>query len=329
MPLVSFITRTKNRNILLKRAIQSVFDQTIKDFEMIIVNDGGDKKALESEIDSMTGIDRSKIKVIHNPTSVGMEAASNIGIKSSDSKYLLIHDDDDSLHPIFLAEMLALLEKDEKKKGAICWSIRIIEKVLPNSKIEIVSKESFNNWLQGITIPRLLCDNSFPPISFLYKREVIKTVGLYDENLPVLGDWDFNVRFILNHDIYLVKKELAYYHHRTNLQSGDLSNSVIGGDAVHKEYQILLRNKWLREELISNKMGVGVVSALLKSIDGINDNVNYTRDNINQSIYNRNDIKIIEKEKYIDREFNVHTDGYDHLSLINHFKYKIKKRLGL
>jgi len=265
MPLVSVITRTKNRNLLLKRAIKSVFDQTFQDFEMVIVNDGGDKHALEAEINNITGIDKNKIKLIHNDTSKGMEAASNIGIKNSDSKYILIHDDDDTLHHDFLKEMLPCLETNENKKGVVCWSTFVYETIQPDSKVKFLSKQPFNHWLDGVTISSLLTNNMFPTNSFLYKREVLKEIGLYDESLPTLGDWDFNIRFILRHDIFIVKKELCYYHHRLNVQSGSLSNSVIGGSDAHKEYNIYLRNKWLREDLTKGKTGFGVISSLLNN----------------------------------------------------------------
>ncbi|MGR9051111.1 MAG: glycosyltransferase family 2 protein [Gammaproteobacteria bacterium] len=101
-PIVAIITRTKNRNILLRRAIESVLGQHFRNWLMVIVNDGGDAEAVDRLVAEYESQFRGRSKVIHNPNSLGMEAASNVGIKNSDSRYLVIHDDDDSWHPAFL-----------------------------------------------------------------------------------------------------------------------------------------------------------------------------------------------------------------------------------
>ncbi len=96
--MISIITRTKNRPILLKRAELSVFNQTRKDYEWIVVNDGGSPIAPSANF------------VIQYPRSKGMEAASNIGISTASRKYVVIHDDDDSWNPQFLEKMIYALE---------------------------------------------------------------------------------------------------------------------------------------------------------------------------------------------------------------------------
>jgi glycosyltransferase involved in cell wall biosynthesis len=70
---VAVITRTKNRAILLKRAIRSVLDQKYEDWTHVIVNDGGD--AGEFSVLAESGRIQGRVTVIDNP-SVGMEAAS-------------------------------------------------------------------------------------------------------------------------------------------------------------------------------------------------------------------------------------------------------------
>ena len=73
------ITRTKNRPILLKRALESVALQNYNSIEHIIINDGGCPIAVENEI--LAANLSTNIKVLHNESSIGMEAASNAGIK--------------------------------------------------------------------------------------------------------------------------------------------------------------------------------------------------------------------------------------------------------
>ncbi|MBE9593899.1 MAG: glycosyltransferase family 2 protein, partial [Proteobacteria bacterium] len=107
MNKVAIITRTLNRPILLRRAAQSILNQTFEDYIWVVVNDGGEKEPIN---DAVSNFPEDKVIVIHNPTRVGMEAASNIGLKSSESEYVVIHDDDDTWHPEFLKKTVSYLD---------------------------------------------------------------------------------------------------------------------------------------------------------------------------------------------------------------------------
>src|SRR6056297_895371 len=95
--------RTKDRPILLQRALQSVCHQTLGDWSLAIVNDGGDPRPVDQQVADLPAAHRQRITVLHHPESCGMEAASNAGLQALQSRYVLIHDDDDSLHPDFFA----------------------------------------------------------------------------------------------------------------------------------------------------------------------------------------------------------------------------------
>lgn len=100
---VSIITRTKNRPALLVRAIYSVLSQTHEDWELIIINDGGNKKCVEEVILKFASSLNNRLHIVHHEVSKGMEAASNAGLKLATGDFLIIHDDDDAWHPDFEA----------------------------------------------------------------------------------------------------------------------------------------------------------------------------------------------------------------------------------
>src|SRR5438445_225062 len=108
---VAVVMRTRNRPLLLRRAIGSVLAQTMADWEMIIVNDGGDGREVEGLVAAVSAHAAGRIRVVHHQRSLGMEAASNAGIAASESELLVTHDDDDSWEPAFLAECVGLLER--------------------------------------------------------------------------------------------------------------------------------------------------------------------------------------------------------------------------
>ena len=101
-PLVSIITRTKDRAVLLRRALSDCVKQTYDNFELIIVNDGGASSPVDALLEEFSSKLAGRARVIHNQVSQGMERASNQGIEASSGKYICIHDDDDTWAPSFL-----------------------------------------------------------------------------------------------------------------------------------------------------------------------------------------------------------------------------------
>jgi glycosyltransferase involved in cell wall biosynthesis len=81
-PSVSIITRTKDRPLLLERAIKSVLNQTYSEWIHVVVNDGGDAKSVQSLLDQYRTQYAGRLCLVTNNRSLGMEAASNVGLRS-------------------------------------------------------------------------------------------------------------------------------------------------------------------------------------------------------------------------------------------------------
>lgn len=261
MKKVSVITRTKNRNILLKRALKSVLSQSHTEWEMIIVNDGGDPGSVNELVSSIEEEARGRIQVLHNPESIGMEAASNLGISRATGEYLVIHDDDDSWTPEFLSISLRELEYQKKRipsvRGVVSRALRVIEEINQDTVLTH-DLEKFRPDVSTGLIPLadLLRENLFAPIQFLYERSVISEIGLYRADLPVLGDWEFNIRFARQYDIAHISDETAFYHHRVTDKSSPYGNSVIADNDRHRFYNQALKNEWLRNDLSSGRISI-------------------------------------------------------------------------
>ena len=243
---VAVITRTKNRNILLRRALDSVCGQTFRDFVWVIVNDAGEKEGVNA-VAAEAAKRGVEVKVLHREQSFGMEAASNAGIRSCESEYIVIHDDDDSWEPDFLRRTVEFLEHEPIFAGVITHTL-LVNEVIENGTVRTTSSYNFKPWLKSIYIMEMLMVNSFPPISFLYKRGMYDRIGGYDESLPVLGDWDFNIRFLMKADIGVIPEMLARYHHRDTITDADdvYGNTVNAGVCQHIRYDAILRNHYLR-----------------------------------------------------------------------------------
>lgn len=263
---VAVITRTKNRPVTLRRALSSVSRQSFRDFLWVVINDGGDADPVDMIAASarQTGL---RVVVVHNPESRGMEAASNTGIRSCDSEFLVIHDDDDTWDPEFLAATTAFLEAEPLYAGVVTHSTRIDE-VIEGDEIRVIRRTPWNPHLLSVYLIEMARVNSFPPISFLFRRSVLSEIGLFDESLPVLGDWDFHLRFLAARDIGVIARALAFYHHRENTV-GVYGNSVYDGISKHIRYDALLRNRMLRRDLANGRLGLGLLVNLARTQNGL------------------------------------------------------------
>lgn len=259
---VAIITRTKDRPITLERAMVSVLQQTYKDWIHVIVNDGGEQICVDKLVEKYKDEYEHRVNVIHNPKSLGMEAASNVGLNSCESKFVLIHDDDDSLDPRFLEVSVKALDECTipSVRGVVTHTNQIFEEVTEQS-ITFGHSQPFDPYLASISLQKTCEINKFMPISFLYERCVFETVGFYDESLPVCGDWDFNIRFLTKFDILVVQEELANYHIRTN-QSGSYGNTVTQGKDKHRFYRSLIVNKHIREDIEKGNISISHLLSL-------------------------------------------------------------------
>jgi len=265
-PKVTVVTRTKDRTLLLERAIQSVYSQTYRDFVHIIINDAGDPAPVDALVEKYKDLIKGRVRVIHNKESHGMEAASNKAIKSVDSDFVAIHDDDDTWHPEFLERTVRHLE-ETGAMGVVVRTDKITEEIIDIShRVRQIKKQPWMPDLKAVNLYRQCIDNQMTPITFLYRRSVFDTISYYDESLPVLGDWDFGIRFLLKYDVDFLDPgfALANYHHR-KFKKGSVHNNSFGdGTEKHRYWSNKLMNKYLREELADGRLGVGYIMSQLR-----------------------------------------------------------------
>ena len=262
MHKVAVVTRTLARPLLLERALNSVSAQTMKNFVWVIVNDGGEASA----VDRLAGRARQsgiEVSVIHNAKSNGMEAASNAGVRGSVSNYVVIHDDDDSWAPEFLSATTAFLDTAGDYAGVVTHASRITERIA-GSRIDTVRREPHKPVLQAVHLSDMARSNLFPPIAFTYRRSLFDKLGGYDETMPILGDWDFNLRTLTLGDIGVISRPLANYHVRNGepLDDGTYANSITPGQTRQLIADAAYRNRWLRADIEAGRPGLGFLLAI-------------------------------------------------------------------
>jgi glycosyltransferase involved in cell wall biosynthesis len=247
LPKVVVVTRTRERKTLLRRAMQSVIGQSFEDWQHVVVNDGGNKDEVEGLATEFEKAYKGRLKILHLDH-VGMQAASNEAIKSTDSTYICIHDDDDGWHPDFLGETISRLEELGVKssyQGIISKTVRILEEEQPDGSFKEVDREPYVP-LEQISLSRIGYENPFPPIAFVYRRKVHKEIGFFKPEWDLVADLDFNYRFLQRYNIEVVDKVLAHYHWRTASSQSTNANTVTSAKGKHARLLNELKNHYLR-----------------------------------------------------------------------------------
>ena len=264
---VGIVMRTKDRPVLLRRALGSVIAQSFAQWDLVVVNDGGDPSAVDRLVAAMRPQARGTIRVVHNPASLGMQGASAIGLTLLETDLLIVHDDDDSWAPAFLEIARSELARTQadypSARGVMTYANLVMERVRGNI-VEIDSVEPFNGWIPPgfLSLDRLLASNVLPPISFLFERDAFIALGSVYEKIPYLGDWDFMVRFLREFDVLVVPQYLAFYHWRTPSETSAYDNTVTAEVERHHFYRQMLLNRWLREDISAGTFGVGAYANL-------------------------------------------------------------------
>ena len=249
---VSVVTRTRNRPLLLERAMKSVLGQSFSDWAHFIINDGGNPEFVDHLALKYRHQYRGRLRVLHNPVSFGMEAASNAAICRTRGAYVAIHDDDDSWATEFLTETVQCLDSHSANPqiGGVVTHCKVIHEEIRNNSVIKLSEGLFREKQHAITYFEMLAENCFPPICFLFRRSALESVGLFDSSIFVLGDWDFNLRLMRHADILVIPSTLANYHHRPKADGPEqLSNSVYADNENHRATRRRLLDRAIRGDL--------------------------------------------------------------------------------
>ncbi|WP_368895321.1 glycosyltransferase family 2 protein [Priestia megaterium] len=205
-PLVSCIITTYKRPLkTLKRAIDSILNQTYDNIEVILVNDYPDNKTLVKEIETfLTSLENRNISHIVHEKNLGACAARNTGITASKGEFIAFLDDDDEWLPTKIEKQLSLMIDDEI--GLVYCQYFRMEK---NHIIKISPRDLCENATKEIYTYNFIGGNSFP----LLRKKAVLDAGLFDENLQSSQDTDMWIRIIENdYKIRYLKEPLVNYY---------------------------------------------------------------------------------------------------------------------
>lgn len=240
-PLVSIIVRTCGRPNVLRETLISLRNQTYKNFEIVIVEDGKNisESMLKKEFSDLNIIYKASIE------KVGRCVNGNIGLEMANGKYLNFLDDDDLFYADHIETLVNELEFRKKYKAAyaLAYETKIdVKSKEPEYIYEEVSKALVHN--KEFSRITLLTQNTFPIQCVMFSKELFLENGGFDLSLDNLEDWELWQRYSASNSFYYVPKVTSVYRVPSKAESYSKRQEEI--DAYYK----LARNKILNRNII-------------------------------------------------------------------------------
>lgn len=228
----------------IERCIDSIINQTYKDLEIILVDDGSPDNC--PKICDIYAEKDNRIKVIHKQNG-GLSDARNKGIELAKGEYILLVDSDDSIIETACEELARIIEKEEA--DIICFNANEIGKdnmfKSANDKNYIVldNKETFKKYIKRDSIRN-------EAWSRIYKTELAKAIkypiGILAEDLATAHQFILNANKIIYYD-----NSLYNYYHRENSITGEKSYKLFY-DTYHNRTKLYETAKKVVPEILKD-----------------------------------------------------------------------------
>ncbi len=230
MEKVSIVLPTYNRANSILRAVESVLSQTYPEFELLIIDDG----STDNTGQVISEIRDERVRYFEQPVNRGVSAARNEGIRLAAYDYIAFQDSDDFWLPDKLEkQMKVFTEKPEAGlvyctlEGTRADGTRI---VMPSPSMPMADKA-------GNIYERLLKGNIIGAPAAVVRRACLEKVGIFDETLQCLEDWELFLRIAKEYEIGFVEEALLL----ADIHDGGVSSHV--GGYFHTRCLMVARHK--------------------------------------------------------------------------------------
>lgn len=200
-PLVSVVVATYNMGQHIEGAIDSILQQSFRDLEVIVVDDGSSDDTQE-RLQQYRNDERVRIIRTDNQ---GQPKAKNLGIQNARGKYIAFCDADDLWAPDKLERQIPVFIQDPEV-GVVYTDVKYIDE-----RGEVYEKEGGYKRYSGFVTDKLLIKNFVPFGTSIIRRECLDQVGLFDESLPMGIDWDLWLRLSVFYKFQFVEAKTYFY----------------------------------------------------------------------------------------------------------------------
>lgn len=203
--LVSIIIRTCGRPHILYYTLKSLREQTYKNFEIIVIEDGNN----DSEAFINEHFKDLNIRYFAFYEHVGRTKAGNKGLEMAQGKYINFLDDDDQFYKNHIEVLVTFLEST---KGKVAYSVAeeiFVKKI--KWRPYFIEMRRFIRFHQPFNRLLLAYKNYLPIQTVMFQRQLYQQLGGFDEKLNYLEDWDLWVRYATITDFLYIPQITSCY----------------------------------------------------------------------------------------------------------------------
>lgn len=183
-PLISVVVPVHNGAQWLKATLDSIFEQTYHDFEVVLVDDASSDALGEV----LASVGDSRLLTTHLKKNVGVSAARNLGIHLAKGEFIAFCDADDVCHPLRFEKQLNFLEQHSNID--LCGSAFTC--------FDTIDREIVVNPASDQEIKRaMMLGNAFGLSTVMARADIFKT-NRFDESLNVSEDYDLWTRLAVS-----------------------------------------------------------------------------------------------------------------------------------
>jgi glycosyltransferase involved in cell wall biosynthesis len=199
MPQVSVVIPTYNRRQLIEKAIESVLAQTYSDWEIVVI-DNGSTDGTDKHLLAKYG---NTLRLIRLDTNVGIPKGRNVGIREARGGYVALLDSDDYWKPNKLSRQMRCFEEDPSY-GMVATQC---SSVTPDGSTRERNRPGKSGWV----LVDLFKANFIRTSSAVIKKEVLDSIGLFDEELAECEEYDLWLRVASKWPIGFINEPLTVY----------------------------------------------------------------------------------------------------------------------
>jgi glycosyltransferase involved in cell wall biosynthesis len=261
-PAVSVIVPTFNRLEYLRTAIDSIFNQTHSDWELLIADDGS-AEATREYLRELSGL--PKVRVIWMSHTGIPAAVRNAALREARGKYVAFLDSDDLWDSRKLEAQLAVMQTHSRCQ----WSYTAFTNV--DEFGVVLPTEIQRRWVpcDGEIFERMLrAEVSLRTPCVLATRQLLMEVGGFDESITSGEDYDLWYRLALRSEIAVINEPLVTIRRHDKSHSADWSSAYAGQDQTFRKLQRLVdlpRRELLRRERARNVLRLARQHAVLRN----------------------------------------------------------------
>ncbi|MBI5847477.1 MAG: glycosyltransferase [Nitrospirae bacterium] len=250
-PLVSVIILAYNAERFLREAIESILNQSFRNFELLIINDS----STDSTSDIVTEYEAadSRVKSHTNPKNMGIPKSRNIGVELARGKYIAWLDSDDIAAPERLQMQVAFFE-DQPEYALISSDLEIIDELGCTIGARIYPHD--DKEIRKV----LLRYNPFAQPASMLRRSVFDEVGPYCETMHVCEDYDLFLRISGHYRVANIPLPLLKYRMSTIQSKSMLLKKTISSTL---KVQRAARKSGFPDSLVNRSYRVGLSVLLL------------------------------------------------------------------